>query len=97
MKYVVNFGHEVSQQEVDDAFMAYTFSNREFFFQLNTGQFNSSFAGADHKIQRAWIQGLTGCGVTVAVVDDGNETPTPIIRVSLRGWQGMVPAILCRP
>ena len=41
--------------------------------QLNTGQFNSSFAGADHKIQRAWIQGLTGCGVTVAVVDDGNR------------------------
>ena len=44
-----------------------------FFFQLNTGQFNSSFAGADHKIQRAWIQGLTGCGVTVAVVDDGKN------------------------
>ena len=29
------------------------------------------FGGADHRIQRAWIQGLTGCGVTVAVVDDG--------------------------
>ena len=49
-----------------------------FFFQLNTGQFNSSFAGADHRIQRAWIQGLTGCGVTVAVVDDGKRNPNHI-------------------
>ena len=60
------------------------FSNSEFFFQLNTGQFNSSFAGADHRIQRAWIQGLTGCGVTVAVVDDGNRNSTPIFSVSIR-------------
>ena len=51
----------------------------EFFFQLNTGQFDSSFAGADHRIQRAWIQGLTGCGVTVAVVDDGKRYPNTII------------------
>lgn len=47
----------------------------KFLFQLNTGQFNISLAGADHRVQRAWIQGLTGCGVTVAVVDDGNRNP----------------------
>ena len=51
--------------------LSYT-SQSSLSFQRNTGQFNSSFAGADHRIQRAWIQGLTGCGVTVAVVDDGN-------------------------
>ena len=81
-----SIGYEVSQKEVDGAFMAHTFSNSEFFFQLNTGQFNNSnFAGADHRIQRAWIQGLTGCGVTVAVVDDGKRNPTPVISVSIRG------------
>ena len=39
--------------------------------QLNTGQLNSSDAGNDLNVERAWLQGLTGCGTVVAVVDDG--------------------------
>ena len=38
--------------------------------QLNIGQINSS-AGRDLNVVPAWIQGLTGKGVVVSVVDDG--------------------------
>ena len=41
--------------------------------QLNTGQLNRTDAGRDLNVERAWLQGLTGCGIVVAVVDDGNN------------------------
>ena len=41
--------------------------------QLNTGQLDSSDAGNDLNVERAWLQGLTGCGTVVAVVDDGKQ------------------------
>ena len=46
--------------------------------QLNTGQTIVSggypdYSGKDLKVERAWIQGVTGCGVTTAIVDDGNR------------------------
>lgn len=37
-------------------------------YQLNRGQVGGS---RDLNVEPAWIQGLTGRGVTVAVVDDG--------------------------
>jgi hypothetical protein len=39
--------------------------------QLNTGQLAAADAGNDMNVERAWLQGLTGCGMVVAVVDDG--------------------------
>ena len=39
--------------------------------QLNTGQYGINFQGNDLNVERAWLQGLTGCNVTVTVVDDG--------------------------
>ena len=39
--------------------------------QRNTGQLDSSDAGNDLNVERAWLQGLTGCGTVVAIVDDG--------------------------
>ncbi len=39
---------------------------------MNTGQLSSSDAGRDMNVERAWLQGLTGRGNVVAVVDDGN-------------------------
>ncbi len=39
---------------------------------MNTGQLNPSDAGRDINVVRAWLQGVTGCGIVVAVVDDGN-------------------------
>ena len=39
--------------------------------QLNTGQFGDQYKNRDLKIEKVWIQGLTGCNVTVGVVDDG--------------------------
>ena len=38
--------------------------------QLNTGQF-IEYSGNDINVEPAWLQGWTGCNVTVAVVDDG--------------------------
>ena len=38
--------------------------------QLNTGQIGSP-AGRDINVVPAWMQGLTGRGIVVAVVDDG--------------------------
>ena len=39
--------------------------------QLNTGQHGNQFIGNDLNVERAWLQGVTGCNVTVTVVDDG--------------------------
>ena len=39
--------------------------------QLNTGQLNSTDVGRDIEVEGAWLQGVTGCGITVAIVDDG--------------------------
>ena len=41
------------------------------FLQLNTGQLGASDAGRDLKVERAWLQGITGCDSVVAIVDDG--------------------------
>lgn len=38
--------------------------------QLNTGQVGG-VPGRDLNVEPAWIQGITGKGVVVAVVDDG--------------------------
>ena len=38
--------------------------------QLNTGQTGGP-AGRDLNVVPAWVQGLTGRGIVVAVVDDG--------------------------
>ena len=39
--------------------------------QLNTGQLGAQFAQNDVNAERVWIQGVTGCNVTIAVVDTG--------------------------
>ena len=41
-----------------------------FFSQKNTGQTNGP-SGLDLNVEKAWIQGITGDGVVVGVVDDG--------------------------
>ena len=40
--------------------------------QLNTGQ-TSGPAGRDLNVIPAWMQGITGKGVVVSVVDDGKS------------------------
>lgn len=42
-----------------------------YFTQLNSGQFGVDYKGNDSNVEKAWLQGLSGCGVTVTVVDDG--------------------------
>ena len=44
------------------------------FLQLNTGQLGASNVGRDLKVERAWLQGVTGCDRVVAIVDDGELT-----------------------
>ena len=39
--------------------------------QVNSGQHGNEYEGNDLNVEEAWLQGLTGCNVTVAVVDDG--------------------------
>ena len=39
--------------------------------QLNSGQIGEPYMGRDLRVEQAWMQGLTGCVVTVTVVDDG--------------------------
>ena len=39
--------------------------------QVNTGQ--AGEGGGDINVKPAWLQGLTGRGVTVAIVDDGKS------------------------
>ena len=41
------------------------------FPQLNTGQLGDNYAGNNLRVEQAWMQGLTGCNVTVTIVDDG--------------------------
>ena len=41
------------------------------FVQVNSGQHGNEYEGNDLNVEEAWLQGLTGCNVTVAVVDDG--------------------------
>ena len=41
--------------------------------QLNTGQFGNRTTGNDLNVEAAWLQGWTGCNVSVAVVDDGKN------------------------
>lgn len=42
-------------------------------FQRNTRQSTLAFGpvGLDLNVQPAWIQGVTGAGVVVSIVDDG--------------------------
>ena len=40
--------------------------------QLNSGQ--AGDGGRDINVEPAWLQGLTGSGVTVAIVDDGESS-----------------------
>ena len=42
-----------------------------FITQLNSGQYGDEYKGNDLKVEKAWLQGLSGCNVTVTVVDDG--------------------------
>ena len=42
------------------------------FLQLNTGQFENKYKGYDLRVEQAWLQGVTGCNVTVTIVDDGS-------------------------
>ena len=39
--------------------------------QLNTGQEGDAYQGYDLNVEKAWLQGLTGCNVTLTIVDDG--------------------------
>ena len=39
--------------------------------QLNTGQTLSSERGRDINVEPVWLQGITGCNSSVAIVDDG--------------------------
>lgn len=41
--------------------------------QLNTGQLAASDVGRDLNVEKVWLQGITGCGSVVAVVDDGTK------------------------
>ena len=52
-----------------------SFLSKIVFIQLNTGQYGNVHEGNDLNVERAWLQGLTGCNVTVAVVDDGEKIP----------------------
>ena len=39
--------------------------------QLNTEQLGVSATGHDLKVERVWLQGITGCDSVVAIVDNG--------------------------
>jgi hypothetical protein len=39
--------------------------------RFNTEQLSSQTHGNDNNVKRVWLQGVTGCGVTVGIVDDG--------------------------
>ena len=38
---------------------------------MNIGQYGNEYAGNDLRVEQAWLQGVTGCNVTVTIVDDG--------------------------
>ena len=42
------------------------------YLQRNTGQQGSDYVKNEVNAERVWIQGVTGCNVTIAVVDGGN-------------------------
>jgi subtilisin family serine protease len=52
---------------------------------LNTGQYGDEYRGRDLKIEKVWMQGLSGCNVTVGVVDDGFEYLHPDLRENYVG------------
>ena len=41
--------------------------------QLNTGSITHGPAGNDLNVEPAWMQGITGSGVVVGIVDNGNQ------------------------
>ena len=41
--------------------------------KLNTGLLGVNFTGNDLNIEKAWLQGVTGCNVTIGIVDDGKK------------------------
>lgn len=41
--------------------------------QSNEGQLGKAYQGRDLNVEPAWLQGLTGEGVVVAIVDDGQS------------------------
>ena len=54
-----------------------------FLFQQNVGQ-TSGVAGLDLNVEPVWMQGFTGSGVVVTVVDDGeSESRPPTAEVEL--------------
>jgi subtilisin family serine protease len=54
---------------------------------LNTGQNGEQYKGKDLKVEKAWLQGLTGCNVTVTVVDEGIEFRHPDL------WPNFAPLV----
>ena len=63
--------------------------------QLNSGQFGEQFRGNDLNVEPAWIQGYSGCNVTVAVVDDGKLLIKlkPLILTSYNVFSCILPLI----
>jgi hypothetical protein len=43
---------------------------------VNNGRAN---IGSDLRVEQAWMQGLTGCNVTVTIVDDGKSLTSCVI------------------
>ena len=52
---------------------------------MNAGFFAGKYKGHDLRVEQAWLQGITGCNITVAVVDNGiNIVPaTTLLLVTL--------------
>ena len=44
--------------------------------QLNTGSITRGPAGNDLNVEPAWMQGITGSGVVVGIVDNGKQIGT---------------------
>jgi subtilisin family serine protease len=54
---------------------------------LNTGQYKGMYKGNDLRVVPAWLQGYTGCNVTVTVVDDGIDFKHPAL------WPNFAPMV----
>jgi subtilisin family serine protease len=54
---------------------------------LNTGQYGDRYKGNDLRVVPAWLQGYTGCNVTVTVVDDGIDFRHPAL------WPNFAPMV----
>ena len=50
----------------------YYSSCRTSLLQLNTGLYGDEYIGNDLNVEPAWLQQITGCNVTVSIVDDGS-------------------------